>query len=128
MNFFKSFFGENQEKNNKSLAWNPLTEVSQFDTIEEESKSKCVIVFKHSTRCGISRFALSNFESAYSISEEDAKLYFLDILSNRDVSNSFSARFDVIHESPQLIIIKNRKAVYNESHGQIDAEKIAEFI
>ncbi|MEL4308693.1 bacillithiol system redox-active protein YtxJ [Joostella sp. CR20] len=128
MNFFKSIFGSGEEKSQQALDWNPLTDVAQFETIKEESKSICVIIFKHSTRCGISRFALSNFEASYAIPAESAKLYYLDILNFREVSNAVANTFDVIHESPQLLIIKNGKVVYSESHGQIDADKIAEFI
>lgn len=128
MNFFKSIFGGTEEKDDKSLNWNPLIATDQFAEIKEESKSICVVIFKHSTRCGISRFALNNFENSYAVSEEKAKLYYLDILSHRDVSNALAQEFNVIHESPQLLIVKNGKSVYNESHGQIDADKIAEFI
>ncbi|MEH6705479.1 MAG: bacillithiol system redox-active protein YtxJ [Galbibacter orientalis] len=128
MNFLKSIFGGSEENKESSLDWNALNDVSQFEKIKEESKSICVVVFKHSTRCGISRFALNNFEATYKIPTDDAKLYFLDILNHRDVSNAIAKEFGVIHESPQLLIIKNGKVVYNESHGQIDAEEIAKFI
>ncbi|QLE00047.1 bacillithiol system redox-active protein YtxJ [Galbibacter sp. BG1] len=128
MNFFKSIFGESQENKDKDLNWNHLIDVSQFEIIKEESKSFPVVIFKHSTRCGISRFALSNFENAYDFSENQVKLYFLDILKHRDVSNAIAETFGVRHESPQLLIVKNGNVVYHESHGQIEAEKISDFI
>ena len=50
--------------------------------------------------------------------------YFLDLIAHRDISNEIASRFGVYHESPQLILIKNGKAVYNVSHSDIDAEAL----
>ncbi|MDG3582341.1 bacillithiol system redox-active protein YtxJ [Galbibacter pacificus] len=128
MNFFKSIFGSSEENNKKSLVWNPLNSMEQLDEIIEESRSVCAVIFKHSTRCGISRFALNNFEASYDIPEASAKLYFLDILAYRDISIAVAEKFDIVHESPQLLLIKGGKVVHNESHGQIDAREIAKFV
>ncbi|MCX2680819.1 bacillithiol system redox-active protein YtxJ [Galbibacter sp. EGI 63066] len=128
MNFLKSIFSGSKENESISFPWNELTTVSQLKTIDAESMSTTVVVFKHSTRCGISRFSLSNFENQYALPEDSAKLYFLDILGNREISNAIAEKYGIYHESPQLLVIKEGKVVYDVSHGQIDAEKIAEYI
>ncbi|MCO6146464.1 bacillithiol system redox-active protein YtxJ [Flavobacterium sp. NRK1] len=126
MSIFGNLFGDSNNKDNSSsgIDWNNLTELKQLDTIAEESFKMPVIIFKHSTRCSISRMALKNFEREYSIEVESAKPYFLDLLEHRDISNEIAERFNVQHQSPQLIIIKEGKAVYNASHSDIDAEDV----
>jgi bacillithiol system protein YtxJ len=124
MGFFKDIFGNNDsgESTQSSLEWNDLTRIEQLDEIKEESAVQPVIIFKHSTRCSISRMALKNFEREYSIDIADAKPYYLDLLEHRDISNEIASRFGVMHQSPQLIILVDGQPVYSASHSDIDAE------
>jgi bacillithiol system protein YtxJ len=87
-----------------------------------------VAIFKHSTRCGISRAVLKMFEKNYSLNDEQLKLYFLDLLQNRAISNEIAARFKVQHESPQIIVIKDGVVVHHDSHHSIEAEHLQKFI
>lgn len=130
MGFFNKIFGENDSKDTPSsgVNWNQLTSLEQLDEIEKESSEIPIIIFKHSTRCGISRMALSGFEKEYAIEAEKARPYFLDLLQHRDISNEIASRFGVMHQSPQLILIKEGKSVYDTSHGDIDAEKVGEMV
>lgn len=112
----------------KEVPWHALTQLKQLDDIEEESTEKTIAIFKHSTRCGISRMVLKNFESDFTGEEEKGfKLYFLDLLSNREISNEIANRYGVQHESPQLIIIKDKKVVHHSSHQSIQAQKVKEL-
>ena len=109
------------------VPWHPLTRMEQLEEIEKESHNKTVAIFKHSTRCGISRMVLRNFEGEFvPASEKEMKLYFLDLLSNREISNEIAARFGVQHESPQLLILKEGKVVKHDSHHGIKAASLAE--
>ncbi|TYA57291.1 bacillithiol system redox-active protein YtxJ [Formosa maritima] len=117
--FNKIFNGSSEVKLEKVLPWIALNSVTQLAEIEEKSKYKTQIVFKHSTRCGISRMVMKQFVNAYNISETDADLYYLDLLNYRDVSNETGYKFQVMHESPQLLIIKNGFVVTHASHGSI---------
>ncbi len=102
--------------------------MEQLKTIEEESKGKPVAIFKHSTRCGISRMVMNQFESSYDLTDEQLKLYFLDLLNYRDVSDEVGYKFQVMHQSPQLIVIKNGTAVAHTSHHSIQASSLNLFI
>jgi len=129
MSLFNSLFGNSSESDNKdtnqnSLNWNALTQITQLDAIVEESAEKPVVIFKHSTRCSISRMALKNFEREYNLEDSEVAPYFLDLLEHRDISNEIAQKFQVIHQSPQLLLIKNGKSVYNVSHSEIDAEAL----
>lgn len=113
----------------KEVPWHALTQLEQLDDIEKESENKTVAIFKHSTRCGISKMVLKNFESDFRSEEENdnLKLYFLDLLSNRDISSEIAERFNVRHESPQLIVLKDGKVVHHSSHHSIEAQKVKEL-
>lgn len=110
------------------IPWHVLSTMEQLDEIVEQSKTKPVAVFKHSTRCGISRGVLKLVEKNYNLTDEQLKLYYLDLLQNRDISNEIATRFKVPHESPQLIVIKNGIVVHTESHHGIDASHLEKFV
>ncbi|MBE99605.1 bacillithiol system redox-active protein YtxJ [Flavobacterium coralii] len=126
MGFLDNIFGNNDSKvtSSETLKWNELTEIQQLESIAAESYDVPVLVFKHSTRCSISRMALRNFEREYAIEEGKLKPYFLDLLEHRDISNEIAAKFGVTHQSPQVVLIKDGKAVYDASHSDIEAEDI----
>lgn len=128
MSLFKSIFGSaSEDENTSKINWKQLTTIEQLDDIVGESNDKPIIIFKHSTRCSISRMALKQFEKEF-VLEEEITPYFLDLLNYRDISNEIATKFDVIHQSPQLILIKNGKSVYNVSHSDIDALELKNFI
>lgn len=125
MSFLNSIFGssENSEAPKSNVNWTELTDVIQLTEVQAISIEKPVVIFKHSTRCSISRMALKQFEREYDL-EGVVDAYFLDLIAHRDISNEIALRFNVHHESPQLILIKNGKAVYNVSHSDIDAQAL----
>lgn len=126
MSLFNNIFGSSDSKDSASgaLKWSALTDISQLDAIVQESQNTPVLLFKHSTRCAVSRMALKNFEREYAIDADTAKPYFLDLLEHRDISNEIASRFNVVHQSPQLLLIKNGEAVYTTSHSDIDADEV----
>jgi bacillithiol system protein YtxJ len=125
MSFFKNMFNSSEEKdsNENKINWNELTDLGQLNEIIAVSNEKPVAIFKHSTRCSVSRMALKQFENEFNSSDKVTP-YFLDLIAHRDISNEIANRFGVTHQSPQLILIKEGKAVYNVSHSDIDAEEL----
>lgn len=124
---FKKLFGSSEPKEKKALPWQALTEVAQLDTIAEKSTGKTQLIFKHSTRCGISRMVMNQFESAYQL-DLNADLYYLDLLNYRDVSNEVGYKFQVMHQSPQLIVLRNGVVVEHASHGEINELDLGKFL
>jgi bacillithiol system protein YtxJ len=127
MSIFNSLFGNSEEKKTtgSKINWIPLTDLGQLNDIIELSNEKPIAIFKHSTRCSVSRFALKQFENEFD-SADTTETYFLDLIEYRDVSNEIANRFQVIHQSPQILLIKNGKSVYDASHSDIDARDLAE--
>lgn len=121
MGFFSNIFGKADEtpENNLSIPWVSLLQATQLDEIDQKSKNNPVVIFKHSTRCGISRSVLRRFEGDFNEENPAMEFYFLDILANRDLSDAIAARYKVVHESPQMLVIQSGKVVYNVSHHDI---------
>ena len=111
----------------KIIPWNRLSSVNQLIEIEKESFHQPIAIFKHSTRCGTSSMALRQFESQFEADNTSVKLYFLDLLSFKDISNEIAIRFQVFHESPQLIVLKDGNTIHHSSHHQIDAGLLEQF-
>ncbi len=126
MSFLKNIFGGSASETPASkIDWHTLNAIDQLNEIVVASKTKPVIIFKHSTTCSISRMALKTFEKEFDLQEEVTP-YFLDLLSYRAISNEIASKFEVVHQSPQLLLIKNGKAIYNASHENIDAMVLRE--
>jgi bacillithiol system protein YtxJ len=115
----KLFGGTNEPKEEKILPWFNLTDIKQLNVIAEKSKTKTQLLFKHSTRCGISSMVLKQFEAQYDL-DLNADLYYVDLLNIREVSNEIGFKFQVMHQSPQLVVVKNGVAVAHASHGAIN--------
>ena len=102
-------------------------DVEDLHQVVNESAGKPVLIFKHSTRCSISRMVLKQFENEFDLQDKITP-YFLDLLNHRDVSNEIATKFDVYHQSPQLIVIQDGKSVYDASHDSIDAQSLQKFV
>ncbi|APY12203.1 cytosolic protein [Seonamhaeicola sp. S2-3] len=124
----KIFGGSSEPKEEKILPWIALKNLEQLNDIEEKSKTKAQVIFKHSTRCGISRMVMNQFVDAYNLTETDLDLYYLDLLNYRDVSNEVGYKFQVLHESPQILVIKNGQTVAHASHGAINEISLENYI
>lgn len=128
MSIFKNLFASSESTiKNSNVAWRPLTDLGQLNEIINESTTTLVVIFKHSTRCSVSRMALKQFENEFNLTSKVTP-YFLDLLEHRDISNEIVIRFGVVHQSPQLILIKDGKAVYNASHSDIAAAELKQFV
>ncbi|MDB4014589.1 bacillithiol system redox-active protein YtxJ [Flavobacteriaceae bacterium] len=93
------------------------TEVNDFNDFNDNNGF--IVIFKHSYRCIISRIVLKKFEFESDNSITNIKYFLIDVLKNREISNKIASVFNIDHESPQLIIIKNGELVHNSSHSDI---------
>ncbi|MBL0012326.1 MAG: bacillithiol system redox-active protein YtxJ [Flavobacterium sp.] len=125
MSIFSSLFGssENQEEKTAKMNWIPMLDLGQINEIISLSSEKPALIFKHSTRCSVSRMVLKQFESEFNL-EDQVTPYFLDLLEHRDVSNAIAEQFKVVHQSPQLLLIKNGVSVYDVSHSAIEVAEL----
>ena len=108
------------------MQWKNITDLAQVSEIQQ--KDGYSLIFKHSTRCSVSLMAKKRFEMDWSVLPEDTNLYFLDLISYRDISVQIAETFQVHHESPQILLIKNGDCILDASHSDISAEEVAEVI
>jgi bacillithiol system protein YtxJ len=105
--------------------WNSLTQQNQIQEIIAESKEKPVIIFKHSTSCSISATAKNRLERQWKDAGlEEVKPYYLDLLAYRPISNMVAQTFEVEHQSPQLLLIKDGACQYDASHLGINLNEV----
>lgn len=119
----------NKERKVSSLKWIRLTEASDLDQlIEKESFVKPVVLFKHSTRCSISAMALNRLENEWDLEEEACVPVYLDLITYRPISNKMADDLQITHQSPQILVVKDGKCVYNSSHSQINVRDIKDAL
>ena len=108
------------------MNWTLLESADQLSEIKNlEGYS---LIFKHSTRCSISMMAKRRFELDWESLPENLPLYFLDLIQHRDISNQVAQQFQVHHESPQLLLIKDGECVLDQSHGGISVDEALSVI
>lgn len=100
-----------------------LENTSQLDEVFSRSHNKTQIIFKHSTRCSISLMVMNRLIK--NNVEVNADFHYLDLIRYRDLSNLIADKCDVVHESPQVLIIKNGSCIYDASHTAISMDDIA---
>lgn len=126
MGLLKKILGNSTKESTSKVHWIPLTELSQLDQIAKNNKT--VSIFKHSTRCGTSSFVKRQFQNNFDIDADLMDVYFLDLIAHRSISNELEARFNVRHQSPQLLVIKNDKVVAHDSHSGVINLDLKKFI
>ena len=106
------------------LNWLNLTDINQLDDLIESSVNQKVIIFKHSTRCSISNMVKDRLERNWPNDLLEQDVYYLDLLSFREVSNAIAEKLDVEHQSPQVLIIENKACIYFANHNFVSADAI----
>lgn len=118
---FSNSFSLNEE-------WKELTTTDQIEHIKAVSKSKPVAILKHSSRCGVSSSVLNRLKEGWDISADQLEFYFLDLIAYREVSGAVEDTFNVRHESPQLMVIKNEKVIFQRSHFDIKMKELKNVV
>jgi len=111
-----------------NFTWRKLEELSQLDAVEQLSKEKLVVIFKHSVTCGISNMVWHQFQNEIDFDNTHIEMLYLDLLAHRDVSNEISKRFQVLHQSPQILVIRNGEVLHHASHSAIRISNIKNFL
>jgi bacillithiol system protein YtxJ len=108
------------------MSWTSLESANQIDAIK--SNTGYSLIFKHSTRCSISMMAKRRFEMDMDKLPTDMPLYFLDLIKYRELSGKVAQDFQVHHESPQMLLIKDGECILDQSHGGISVEEALEVL
>ena len=106
------------------MNWLFLTTTQQFDDMVSKSTTAPVAIYKHSTRCSTCILLKRVIERDWESVHPTLPIYYLDLLAYRPVSDYIASQLSIAHESPQVIVLKDGKAVYHASHAEIDIAAI----
>ena len=121
MSFFKTLFTPSAAEDPADF-WKMISSEKDVEEALADSYGNKVVIFKHSTRCHISKRVLKNFEKQVKKTDKEAIYYFLDLLSYRSISDAIAERLEVQHQSPQMIVVQNGIAVRDASHQNISLD------
>ncbi|HNE93718.1 MAG TPA: bacillithiol system redox-active protein YtxJ [Chitinophagaceae bacterium] len=99
-----------------------LNSTTALEALRQNSFQQTQIIFKHSTRCSISKMVFNRFSNVTNFA--NGKYHLLLVIEDRALSNTIADDFNIKHESPQILVIKNGICIYNESHTAINMEDI----
>lgn len=108
------------------MNWIPLQDEKQLNEIIADSNTIPQVIFKHSTRCGTSKMVKNRLER--NEAPGGINFFLVDLFKHRNISNKIASDFGVMHQSPQVLVIKNGKCVYDESHSAVVFDEIEEVV
>ena len=109
------------------MDWNTLESLEDWTAALNASYEQPVVVFKHSTRCSISRMALKLTQQRWDL-PEDVQPFLLDLLNYRAVSNAIAADLNTEHQSPQLLLIRDGKTAHSANHSNVDPVDLLPYL
>ena len=95
-----------------------LDSIEKLDDLFTRSDSTPVVIFKHSSSCGVSSMIYRR------MTELDAEVNIVVVQDAREVSNEIVERTGIRHETPQAIVLRNGEPIYQASHYSITPEAI----
>ena len=105
-----------------------LVDIAALDAAIAESRHRPVVLFKHSARCGISCEALDELQTHLSEARAEASYNLITVQSHRHISDEASARLGIRHETPQAIVLRDGRQVWNASHFRITADALSRVL
>lgn len=102
---------------------------ADMDQLLSDSHQKPVLILKHSTSCPISASAYKAFQQFVQDSV-DSKVDFalVKVIESRPASLYLAEKVGVKHQSPQVLLIENGSAIWDDSHWQISIKNLAKAV
>lgn len=108
--------------------WKRLDDRVQVEHLIERSQTQPILIFKHSTRCSISAFALNRLIEGNEALKLRMEVHYLDLLQFRGLSNSIAEKLKVHHQSPQAILLSNGEVIGSCSHELVEPNHLLGFL
>lgn len=107
-----------------------MKQITKIDEYKNLKKTENIFfIYKHSTICPVSTEALEQVEKFLNNHRDlRKKINKLHVIEDREVSNFIAEDLGVRHQSPQLLLVKNEKCIWNDSHTRITSDKIGEIV
>jgi len=109
------------------MDWETLDSAESLQAALDASHEQVVVLFKHSTRCSVSRMALKMTTNAWDL-PDSVRPFLLDLLLHRDVSQRITDTLKIHHESPQMLVIQNGECIHHANHSYIDPTAVKAYL
>ena len=107
----------------------PLADVQSLDAAIAESRERPVLLFKHSRYCGVSCEALDELQSHIESRADGEVAYkMITVQTHRPLSDAVAQRLGLRHETPQAILLRDGKVIWNASHFRITANQLDQIL
>ena len=100
----------------------PIQNESDLESALDRSQDKPVVLFKHSSACSLSASAQQEIKELADRTE--APIFRVVVQEARPVSNTIERTLNVRHETPQVIILRDGKAVFDASHRNVSVQTL----
>ena len=100
----------------------PFIEIPSIEALDEfisQANGSAAMLFKHSNTCGISARAYREMANL------DSSVGLIVVQQARDVSNEIEKRWEVSHETPQVLIVRGDNMVWHASHFDIKTATVS---
>ena len=101
----------------------------QLSALLEASRERPVLLFKHSNACPISSMAYDEVERF--LDERPTPGFdfgMIVVQTARSLSNRVADELEIEHETPQAIVVRDGKAVWDASHRRVTRSSLAEAL
>jgi bacillithiol system protein YtxJ len=105
-----------------------LNDIEELKSLINDSSRSPLVIFKHSITCPISMNAYSEMKQFLAQNAEEATLRIIVVQRSRAVSDAVARELGLGHESPQVILVRNGRVVWHESHYDVTSENLLDAI
>jgi len=116
-------FKSKSKQQQPNVSWKSIDSDEDLVNIDQSSSTHPVLIFKHASKCFVSRRVLQKFEKELS-SIDQVMPFFLDVIQKKELSHKIATKYQVGHQSPQLLVIKNGECINHASHSSISSKII----
>ena len=99
-----------------------IADTGALESLFSNSNDRPIVIFKHSNSCSISAAAYREMQQLQS------EVVLVEVQTARDLSRELAERTGIRHESPQVIVLRNGKAVWNASHFAVSASEVSRIL
>ena len=114
-------------KSKPNIEWRHIEAVGQLNEILVASSDVPQLIYKHSTRCGVSSIVRKQLDGAWA-HEGKIMPWHLDLIAFRNISNEIADKFGIQHQSPQIIVLVDGQAVMHVSHSPLSSQDLDKII
>lgn len=102
----------------------PILSSIDFEEALRHSENGLAIVYKHSPICELSEMARGHVAAFEKQLPPGVKLFYVDVIGSRMASMHIEKTMGILHESPQILYLRDRQCVWSASHRAISRDSL----